>query len=175
MNNELPLRGLRINGEPFFARARQLTLTGTSCPRVLKLSWLVPRASVASHFTWLLTRLERCAAAPQPWAWESHPGSSIVRFRAWLVSPIGHGGDALGSLSATFRLHCHLAPDDPAEDRPPAFCPIGCHHEAPPLARDTHTTPPSVKEALRQARRQLFADMLNRWFHEEPHEMPKDK
>ena len=176
MDTDIPLHGLQVNGQPFFARSRRLTLTGTSCPQVLKLSWLVHREIVHHHFIWLLSRLERCATTEPPWTWTSHhPDSGPVRFRAWLVSPVGYGGEARGSLYTTFRLHCHRAPDDPTQDTPPLVCPSGCGHEGPLRVRGMYPPPPTVLETLRQARGQVFADTLNRWFQEEPHSCPEGR
>ena len=165
------LRGLQVNGQPFFARSRTLTLTGTDCTPVLKLAWLVPHETVDHHFIWLLSRLARCATIEPPWTWDSHGlDSSLVHFRAWLMSPVGYGGDVRGSFYTTVRLHCFLAPEDPTNDAPPAFCPADCTHVSPRWARETPRTPPSVDETLRGARHQQFVDMLNRWFHEKPKE-----
>jgi hypothetical protein len=155
MNNDIPLRGLQVNGQPFFARWRQLTLSATGCPRVLKLSWLVDHELADNHFLWLLSRLERCATIDPPWQWSSHhPDDSLVSFWAWLVSPVGYGGDARGSLHTTFQVHVSLALDNPAQDTPPVFCPSGCDHDAPRATRETHQTPLSVQAMLCLARRQ---------------------
>ena len=162
---DILLRGLQVNGQPFFARTRPLTLTATDCTRVVKLSWCVWPTRIDRHFIWLLSRLERCGTIEPPWTWGSHyPDARPVSFRAWLVSPVGYGGDPRGSLTTTVRLHCYLAPDDPAQDTPPVFCPASCNHVSPPWARETQATPPSVREALREARGQQFDDWVIRWF-----------
>ena len=171
------LKGLQVNDAPFFAPARRLTLTATDCTPVAELAWLVAEEKTSRHFLWLLTRLEGCAKATEPpWCWTSrHFDGSPIRFRAWLVSPVGYGGDLRGSRYTTFRLHCHLAPDDPGDESPPLFCPTGCTHVAPPFARALQSMPPAVRETLRPARHQQFEEWLIRWFGEktQPHDMPK--
>ena len=133
------LRGLQVNGQPFFARSRNLDAHRHELTPVLKLAWLVPHETVDHHFIWLLSRLARCATIKPPWTWDSHGlDSSLVHFRAWLMSPVGYGGDVRGSFYTTVRLHCFLAPEDPTNDAPPAFCPAELHACEPAVGtRDT--------------------------------------
>lgn len=169
MAEDIRLQGLQVNGQPFFAKSRALLLTGTACALVLKLSWTVRPATTPAHFIWLLSRLERCAALPQPWHWASRRADTHepLLWRAWLVSPVGYGGDARGSLTTTVRLHLYYAPEHAAEETTPAFCPAGCNHDgtlAPVLDETTERAQPltPAEEVIRQARGFQFTQWLTR-------------
>jgi hypothetical protein len=133
MIEPIMLKGLRINGQPFFAPSRRLQLRTTACPAVLKLSWSVWHTKSPQHVRWLLRRLQVWITAEQPWWWTStnaDPSRTPVRFRAWLRGPIGYEAAESGSLSCVVFLHLHLAPDAAATASLPVFCPSSCMHTA---------------------------------------------
>jgi hypothetical protein len=120
---------LRINDQPFFAPSRLLRLMTTACPSVLKLSWPVWHGVHDHHMRWLLWRLQVWTTAEQPWWWTSTNADyyrTPVRFRAWLVAPIGDERQASGTWYRTCFLHLHLAPD--VSETPPQLCPSQCRH-----------------------------------------------
>jgi hypothetical protein len=133
MSESMTLKGLRINGQPFLAPSRRLHLMPTACPAVLKLSWSVWHELCDRHVRWLLRRLQVWITAEPPWWWTStnaDPYRTPVRFRAWLIAPIGDEHHASGHLLRAVFLHLHLAPDGAAPAMPPLSCPSHCTHTA---------------------------------------------
>jgi hypothetical protein len=142
MREHMTLKGLRINDQPFLAPSRALVLASTACPAVLKLTWPVWHELRENHLRWLLNRLRALGTTPQPWWWTStnpDPYRTPVRFRAWLVSPIGYDRHASGRLMRAFFLHLHLAPDGAALGPAPLSCPAQCTHTG---LRDTQVHRP---------------------------------